>query len=54
MSWGLPFLLFDTRADDAMLRGGDALAVAVSVTLGPTGRNVALARSFGAPTECAA
>ena len=32
-----------------MLRGVDALANAVKVTLGPKGRNVVLAKSYGAP-----
>jgi chaperonin GroEL len=37
----------DARA--AMLRGVDALANTVKVTLGPRGRNVVLSRKFGAP-----
>jgi chaperonin GroEL len=40
-------------ADDArqrMLQGVNVLANAVKVTLGPKGRNVVLAKSFGAPT----
>src|SRR5438445_10242894 len=37
----------DARA--AMLRGVDALANTVKVTLGPKGRNVVLSRKFGAP-----
>src|SRR3978361_1920604 len=32
-----------------MLRGGDLVAEAVKVTLGPKGRNVVLDKSFGAP-----
>src|SRR6516164_5894026 len=36
-------------ARDSMLRGIDILAHAVSVTLGPKGRNVVLDKSFGAP-----
>src|SRR5271154_6336596 len=34
---------------DSMLRGGDILANAVKVTLGPKGRNVVLDKSYGAP-----
>src|SRR5580765_1796326 len=37
----------DARA--AMLRGVDALANTVKVTLGPKGRNVVLSRKFGSP-----
>ncbi len=40
---------FDTDARNRMLRGVDILADAVSVTLGPKGRNVVLDKSFGAP-----
>ena len=40
---------FDTDARDRMLRGGNTLANAVKVTLGPKGRNVVLDKSFGAP-----
>src|SRR6202790_4767878 len=40
---------FHTDARDRMLRGVDILANAVRVTLGPKGRNVVLAKSFGAP-----
>jgi len=39
---------FSFNARDSMLRGIDTLASAVSVTLGPKGRNVAIDRSFGA------
>jgi chaperonin GroEL len=42
-------MLFDTKARAAILRGIDTLADAVKVTLGPKGRNVLLARSYGAP-----
>ena len=42
-------LLFSTDARDQMVRGVDALADAVKVTLGPKGRNVVLDKSFGAP-----
>ena len=40
---------FNGDARDRMLRGIETLANAVKVTLGPKGRNVVLARSFGAP-----
>jgi chaperonin GroEL len=33
-----------------MLRGVDKLANAVAVTMGPTGRNVIINKSFGGPT----
>ncbi len=40
---------FGTEARALMLEGVDKLADAVSVTLGPRGRNVVLDRTFGAP-----
>ena len=40
---------FNGDARDRMLRGIDALANAVKVTLGPKGRNVLLDKSYGAP-----
>ena len=40
---------FGADARQRMLRGVDALANAVKVTLGPKGRNVVLAKSYGAP-----
>jgi chaperonin GroEL len=40
---------FHTEAREKMLRGVDILANAVKVTLGPKGRNVVIAKSFGAP-----
>jgi chaperonin GroEL len=43
-------LKFDQEARNAILEGVNALANVVKVTLGPKGRNVVLARSFGAPT----
>src|ERR1700710_1817432 len=43
-------LSFDEDARRALERGVDALANTVKVTLGPKGRNVVLAKSFGAPT----
>ena len=42
-------LKFGDNARSGMLRGIDVLANAVSVTLGPKGRNVVLDKSFGAP-----
>ena len=42
-------LSFDEDARRALERGVDKLANAVKVTLGPKGRNVVLAKSFGAP-----
>ncbi len=42
-------IAFDARARARILVGVDALANAVKVTLGPKGRNVILAKSFGAP-----
>ena len=43
-------ILFDAAARNALKRGVDTLANAVKVTLGPKGRNVILAKSFGSPT----
>lgn len=40
---------FSEEARRAMLRGVDALADAVKVTLGPRGRNVVLEKKFGSP-----
>ncbi len=40
---------FSTDARTRMLQGVNTLANAVKVTLGPKGRNVVLAKSFGAP-----
>jgi chaperonin GroEL len=40
---------FSGDARDRMLRGAEILADAVRVTLGPKGRNVVLAKSYGAP-----
>ncbi len=42
-------MLFDADARIAMLAGVSKLAAAVKVTLGPTGRNVLLQKSFGSP-----
>src|ERR1700756_4576014 len=41
---------FSTEARDKILRGVNTLADAVTVTLGPKGRNVVLEKSYGAPT----
>src|SRR5207244_12300876 len=42
-------LVYREHARGAMLRGVDALANTVKVTLGPKGRNVVLSRKFGSP-----
>src|SRR5712671_1109708 len=42
-------LIYREDARNAMLRGVNALADTVKVTLGPRGRNVVLSRKFGAP-----
>lgn len=42
-------LLFDDRARIKLQRGVDTLANAVAVTMGPTGRNVIIDKSFGNP-----
>ena len=43
-------LLFDDQARARMLKGVNKLADTVAVTMGPTGRNVILDKSFGGPT----
>src|SRR3954466_14321790 len=43
-------IAFDTEAREAIRRGVQKLARAVKVTLGPSGRNVVLEKSFGSPT----
>ncbi len=43
-------LLFDDHARSRMMSGVDKLANAVAVTMGPTGRNVIIDKSFGGPT----
>jgi chaperonin GroEL len=43
-------IAFDQEAREAIRRGVSKLARAVKVTLGPSGRNVVLERSFGSPT----
>jgi chaperonin GroEL len=42
-------MVYDVDARTAMLAGVSKLAAAVKVTLGPTGRNVLLQKSFGGP-----
>jgi len=42
-------LLFGTTARTALAKGVDALANAVSVTLGPKGRNVLIQQPYGPP-----
>ncbi len=42
-------LMFDQKARQEVLQGISKLAAAVKVTLGPTGRNVLLQKSFGSP-----
>ncbi|RIK82275.1 MAG: chaperonin GroEL [Planctomycetota bacterium] len=43
-------LMFEDAARAKLLRGVDKLADAVAVTMGPTGRNVIINKSFGGPT----
>ncbi|MEQ8210829.1 MAG: chaperonin GroEL [Lacipirellulaceae bacterium] len=42
--------MFDDAARTKLLKGVDKLADAVAVTMGPTGRNVIINKSFGGPT----
>ena len=42
--------MFDDNARAKMLKGVEKLAGAVAVTMGPTGRNVIIDKSFGGPT----
>ena len=42
-------LLFEDRARIKLLHGVETLAKAVAVTMGPTGRNVIIDKSFGNP-----
>ncbi len=42
-------IIFDEEARKGLLRGIDAVADAVKVTLGPKGRNVILEKKFGSP-----
>jgi chaperonin GroEL len=41
---------FDQQARESILRGVRKLARAVKVTLGPSGRNVVIEKSYGSPT----
>jgi chaperonin GroEL len=43
-------LLFEDHARAKMLKGVEKLANAVAITMGPTGRNVIINKSFGGPT----
>src|SRR5882672_5485662 len=43
-------LLYTDEARKKLLSGADKLARAVGITLGPTGRNVIIDKSFGGPT----
>src|SRR6266849_5434930 len=43
-------LLYSDDARKKLLKGADKLSHAVGITLGPTGRNVILDKSFGGPT----
>jgi len=43
-------LLFEDHARARMLAGVDKLADAVAITMGPTGRNVIIDKSFGGPS----
>lgn len=47
---GAKQLLFDDEARRKVLKGVEALARAVKVTLGPKGRNVVIDKKFGSPT----
>ncbi|GBF23189.1 chaperonin GroEL [Candidatus Gastranaerophilus sp. (ex Termes propinquus)] len=42
-------IIFDSDARESLLKGVDAVADAVKVTLGPKGRNVILEKKYGAP-----
>ena len=42
-------MMFQDTARQEILHGLSKLAAVVKVTLGPTGRNVILQKSFGAP-----
>src|SRR5260221_11178886 len=43
-------LLYTDEARKKLLAGAEKLAHAVGITLGPTGRNVIIDKSFGGPT----
>ena len=42
-------IIYDTLAQNKILKGVDTLADAVKVTLGPKGHNVLIEKSWGAP-----
>jgi chaperonin GroEL len=42
-------IVFDEQARQSLLKGAQKLSKAVTATLGPRGRNVALDKKFGAP-----
>lgn len=42
-------VLFETKAREKMIEGIDTVCDAVKITLGPRGRNVAIANQYGAP-----
>src|SRR3989339_430235 len=46
---GAKIIKFEQDAREAILKGVNLLADAVTVTLGPKGRNVVLDKSYGAP-----
>lgn len=48
-SQGAKDLRFGSNARTSMLKGVDALADAVAVTMGPKGRNVIIEQSWGGP-----
>ncbi|MGL4461553.1 MAG: chaperonin GroEL, partial [Planctomycetia bacterium] len=43
-------LMYSDAARKKMLRGIEKLAKTVAVTMGPTGRNVIIDKSYGGPT----
>ena len=43
-------LLFEDQARQKMMQGVDKLADTVAITMGPTGRNVIINKSYGGPT----
>ncbi|MEE9162551.1 MAG: chaperonin GroEL, partial [Candidatus Neomarinimicrobiota bacterium] len=45
-------LTFDDEARTSLMRGVDKLSRVVKLTLGPSGRNVLLSRTFGLPVVC--
>jgi chaperonin GroEL len=49
MDMAVKQMLFDQRACESVREGLSKLAAAVKITLGPTGRNVLLQKSWGAP-----